>query len=238
MSEMGAMAEKPGLFANLKDKLRKNFTVAGSKEKYNAVNKPLIVKVLANLSPKDREAASQKIQQEAFASAKTDVAIHWGAAVVATATAGLAGELVFNPKFQQFVRSKAGRIGEGLADAGVRARGFIDRVIGGKWIRQGTGRFTEAGNNLRNIDSALQQRVANNTATSADIRELKKLHKVARTAFVADQATRRQVSFDKMAQKIQAQQADAQRVGKAASEVRKAAKEAAEQVEFQKKLHK
>lgn len=130
MTEAGMSPERQGWFAGLKEKVRKSFTIQGSKEKFYQNNSELIVKATANLSPEDKQAAYAQIEQDALSSAKLDVAAHWGATVIGVAVAGLGGGLVANVGGMRDKIGGMGKMGEKMANAGKRAHDSLRSMVG------------------------------------------------------------------------------------------------------------
>lgn len=128
MTEAGMSPERQGWFTGLKEKVRKSFTIQGSKEKFYQNNAELIVKATASLNPEDKQMAFAQIEQDALSSAKIDVATHWGALVLGTTVAGMGGALL-NDKIRGRV-GEMGTAGRKMADFGQRAKDRLVRVIG------------------------------------------------------------------------------------------------------------
>jgi|GEM_PF-6365622 len=142
MTEAGMAPERQGWFAGVKAKVAeklKRFTVSGAKEEFYKKNAPLIERATANLTPDDKQKAFAMIEQDALASAKVDVAMHWGAAVVGTTAVVLGGNLVFNEKFRGKVGGMGGRLGQGLESFGLKGRKLFDRIFrrGERVVRTG-----------------------------------------------------------------------------------------------------
>lgn len=132
MTEAGMAPERQGWFAGVKAKVAeklKRFTVSGAKEEFYKKNAPLIERATANLTPDDKQKAFAMIEQDALASAKVDVAMHWGAAVAGTTAVVLGGNLVFNEKFRGKVSGMGGKVGEGMARAGQNAQDFLRKIF-------------------------------------------------------------------------------------------------------------
>ncbi len=142
MTEGLMSPERQGWFTGVKDKLRKSFTVEGSKEKFYQKNADLISKATATLSPADKQAAYAAIEQDALSSAKIDVATHWGALVLGTAAAGLGGVLLTDK-----VRGRVGEMGpmgKRVADFGQKAKDGLVRIVGRfKFRREGSSLATK-----------------------------------------------------------------------------------------------
>ena len=130
MTEAGMSPERQGWFAGLKEKVRKSFTIQGSKEKFYQNNADLIAKATANLSPEDKQAAFAQIEQDALSSAKIDVATHWGATVLGVTVAGLGGGLITNVGGMRDRIGRMGGMGEKMANAGKRAHDSLRSIVG------------------------------------------------------------------------------------------------------------
>lgn len=130
MTEAGMSPERQGWFAGLKEKVRKSFTIQGSKEKFYQNNADLIAKATANLSPEDKQAAFAQIEQDALSSAKIDVATHWGATVLGVTVAGLGGGLIGNVGGMRDRIGGMGKLGEKMAGAGKRAHDSLKSMVG------------------------------------------------------------------------------------------------------------
>lgn len=129
MTEAGMSPERQGWFAGLKEKVRKSFTIQGSKEKFYQNNAELIAKATANLTPEDKQAAYAQIEQDALSSAKLDVAAHWGALVLGTTVAGLGGGLITNVGGMRDRIGGMGKLGEKMANAGKRAHDSLSSMV-------------------------------------------------------------------------------------------------------------
>lgn len=130
MTEVGMSPERQGWFAGLKEKVRKSFTIQGSKEKFYQNNADLIAKATANLTPEDKQAAFAQIEQDALSSAKIDVATHWGATVLGVAVAVLGGGLITNVGGMRDRIGGMGKLGEKMAGAGKRAHDSLRSIVG------------------------------------------------------------------------------------------------------------
>lgn len=128
MTEAGMSPERQGWFAGLKEKVRKSFTIQGSKEKFYQNNAELIVKATASLNPEDKQMAFAQIEQDALSSAKIDVATHWGALVLGTTVAGMGGALL-NDKIRGRV-GEMGPMGRKVEAFGKNAKDRLVKILG------------------------------------------------------------------------------------------------------------
>lgn len=130
MTEVGMAPERQGWFAGVKAKVAeklKRFSVSGAKEEFYKKNAALIERATANLSPEDKQKAFAMIEQDALASAKVDVAMHWGAAIVGATVATLGiGSLTERGRS---ILERGGRPGQFFADSGRRASEFFARIF-------------------------------------------------------------------------------------------------------------
>lgn len=206
MTEAGMSPERQGWFAGLKEKVRKSFTVQGSKEKFYQNNAELIVKATASLSPEDKQVAFAQIEQDALSSAKIDVATHWGALVLGTTVAGMGGALL-NDKIRGRV-GEMGTAGRKMADFGQRAKDGLVRVVGKFNIRfEGRGSALPINKDIARAEKQLEAALLNKKMGAKQVEALKKNLAALRKAAEADKLGRITSQIDRFDAKIAEQQA-------------------------------
>jgi len=131
MTEMGASPERQGWFAGLKAKVSKElsrFTMEGAKKNFYEKNADIITRATANLSDEDKQKAYAMIEQDAQFAAKTDVALHWGTAVVGTAAATVGLGALTN-RGREFMTQHGGGPGKFIAERGAKASELFGKVF-------------------------------------------------------------------------------------------------------------
>lgn len=238
MTEGMMSPERQGWFAGVKDKLRKSFTVEGSKEKFYQKNADLISKATVSLSPEDKQAAFAAIEQDALTSAKIDVATHWGAVVLGAATAGLGGALL-NDNLRGKI-GDMGPMGKKMENFGQKAKDGLVRIIGR--FKIGNFRFEGRGSALpinrdidkaqRKLDAALHGRKVNGQQVAELRRNLAALKRQAE----AGKFARIDAQADKFGEAIRANRKEVRAVQKLAERTQIANAEKNKGLRYQKKL--
>jgi len=219
MTEAGMSPERQGWFAGLKEKVRKSFTIQGSKEKFYQNNAELIVKATATLSPEDKQAAYAQIEQDALSSAKLDVATHWGATVLGVAAAGLGGGLVTNVGGMRDKIGRMGGFGEKVANAGQRAHDGLRSLVGKFNFRfEGRGSAIPFRQDIARAEKQLEAAVANKKMSAKQVETIKKNLDALRKAAEADKLGRVSAQVSKFNEKITAERQGITNAAKAAKE--------------------
>lgn len=223
MTEAGMSPERQGWFAGLKEKVRKSFTIQGSKEKFYQNNADLIAKATANLTPEDKQTAYAQIEQDALSSAKIDVATHWGALVLGTTVAGLGGALMSDK-----IRGRVGEMGAAgkkLAGFGDKAKDGLMRMVGKFNLRfEGRGSAIPFKKDIAQAEKQLEAALLNKKMGAKQVEALKKNLAALRKAAEADKLGRVTAQVDKFSEKIAAERQNVTDAARLAREVATKAK--------------